>query len=406
MAFRTVPHARSLGRKPAAAHSLVSRETLRVDGLQVTVLRKKNRNMYLRVKPPYGAIEVTAPVAMPARTIEEFVRERRPWLDDALAKMAVARSRTFVGGVGDPTGADTAEATLRATSALGGSDVEHAGHVALDGGDDFTWTPGAVAQARASIDRRLPALLRKWEPVVGRGPSKVTVRTMTSRWGSCTPKTGRIRLNLQLGLMDPKFLEYVLVHEMTHLWEGGHGAAFQARMTDALPNWKQLRASSTSARSWRCRRRSSGRRRARPRGARPANDGDDDDVDDARRVRLVENLFRICRFGHCRRRARLGTIGLFVYLPTTEDDVRTSLMQMRTTQQTTDGREGMGRGVRRALRALAVGLGAVCVVLLVLTLFGGVAMPPLAVYGCLVLSIGVGVLAEGRRGKSRRRLDV
>lgn len=41
--------------------------------------------------------------------------------------------------------------------------------------------------------------------------------------------------------MDPKYLEYVLVHEMVHLWEHGHGAGFQARMTDALPNWKELR---------------------------------------------------------------------------------------------------------------------------------------------------------------------
>lgn len=69
----------------------------------------------------------------------------------------------------------------------------------------------------------------------------ITLRIMTSRWGSCTPKTGRIRLNLQLGLMDPRFLEYVLVHEMTHLWENGHGEDFQRRMSAYLPQWRQLR---------------------------------------------------------------------------------------------------------------------------------------------------------------------
>jgi len=89
--------------------------------------------------------------------------------------------------------------------------------------------------------RTLPARLRQWEPVIGRAPWKITRRTMSPRWGSGTPKTARIRLNLQLGLMDPKYLEYVLVHEMVHLWEHGHGAGFQARMTDALPNWKELR---------------------------------------------------------------------------------------------------------------------------------------------------------------------
>ncbi|KFI60289.1 M48 family metallopeptidase [Bifidobacterium cuniculi] len=232
MAFRSVPRARSLGRQTASAHSLVNRETVRIDGMQVTVLRKKNRNMYLRVRPPYGAVEVTAPVHMPVRAIEDFVRERRPWIEQALAKMATARARTFAGG-------EAQESVLRVTATVSGSDVEHASHA--EPTDDFTWNERAVEQARTAIDRQLPDLLRKWEPIIGRGPSKVTVRTMTSRWGSCTPKTARIRLNLQLGLMDPKFLEYVLVHEMVHLWEGGHGAGFQARMDDALPRWRDLR---------------------------------------------------------------------------------------------------------------------------------------------------------------------
>lgn len=232
MAFRSVPRARSLGRQTASAHSLVNRETVRIDGMQVTVLRKKNRNMYLRVRPPYGAVEVTAPVRMPVRAIEDFVRERRPWIEQALAKMATARAHTFAGG-------EARESVLRVTATVSGSDVEHASHT--EPTDDFTWNERAVEQARTAIDRQLPDLLRKWEPIIGRGPSKVTVRTMTSRWGSCTPKTARIRLNLQLGLMDPKFLEYVLVHEMVHLWEGGHGAGFQSRMDDALPRWRDLR---------------------------------------------------------------------------------------------------------------------------------------------------------------------
>ena len=78
-----------------------------------------------------------------------------------------------------------------------------------------------------NIESQLPVLLAKWGPIVGRTPTHITLRLMSSRWGSCTPKTGRIRLNLQLGLMAPRFLEYVLVHEMTHLWENGHGEGFK-----------------------------------------------------------------------------------------------------------------------------------------------------------------------------------
>ncbi len=226
-----MPRARSFSRPSQRA--LISRETLNVDGLQVTVLRKNNRNMYLRIKPPYGAVEVTAPARMPERTIVDFVRDRREWVDDALRKMAVARSRTFASADVDPS---VPSPSIAAT----GTEVSVA-REAVDTAAGFTWNERYVEKARRSIEQRIPALLEKWTPIIGRSPSKITVRAMTSRWGSCTPKTARIRLNLQLGLMDPKFLEYVLVHEMTHLWEHGHGAGFQTRMTDALPNWKELR---------------------------------------------------------------------------------------------------------------------------------------------------------------------
>lgn len=235
MPFRSVPRARSLGK---GSNSIVSREIINIDDVQVTVLRKKNRNMYLRIKPPYGAIEVTAPMRMSRQMIVSFVRERRGWIDQAQHKMAQARARTF-----SPDGSGGAR--MQAISAIASEgdsssrERERGSHPLI--GDSFTWNNDAMQKARESIESQLPTLLRTWIPIIGREPSKITLRAMTSRWGSCTPKTRRIRLNLQLGLMDPKFLEYVLVHEMVHLWENGHGEGFKRRMSDVLPNWKEAR---------------------------------------------------------------------------------------------------------------------------------------------------------------------
>lgn len=140
--------------------------------------------------------------------------------------------------------------TLTPLPSAPAGDGEHAGVDGHRGGDQpqlpmfdrsAMWTDERKHAAAAAIDAALPGLLRKWAPIVGRSPSHVTLRVMTSRWGSCTPKTGRIRLNLQLGLMEPRFLEYVLVHEMTHLWANGHGADFQRRMSAYLPSWRELR---------------------------------------------------------------------------------------------------------------------------------------------------------------------
>jgi predicted metal-dependent hydrolase len=57
----------------------------------------------------------------------------------------------------------------------------------------------------------------------------VSVRWVTnqgSRWGSCTPADGTIRLSDRLQGMPGWVLDYVLVHELAHLLVPGHGPAF------------------------------------------------------------------------------------------------------------------------------------------------------------------------------------
>lgn len=52
------------------------------------------------------------------------------------------------------------------------------------------------------------------------------VSNQHSRWGSCTPDDGTIRLSDQLRGMPAWVVDYVLLHELTHLIEPGHGPAF------------------------------------------------------------------------------------------------------------------------------------------------------------------------------------
>ena len=66
---------------------------------------------------------------------------------------------------------------------------------------------------------------------------------MTSRWGTCKTSTAVITLNLALAERPIAALEYVLVHELTHLHERGHGPRFHHLMDTYLPDWRSRRAS-------------------------------------------------------------------------------------------------------------------------------------------------------------------
>ncbi|MFL6026743.1 MAG: M48 family metallopeptidase [Friedmanniella sp.] len=89
-----------------------------------------------------------------------------------------------------------------------------------------------MARAAELAERHLDPFLEA--PV---RPSDVRwVSNQRHRWGSCTPSTGVIRLSDRLQAMPSWVVDYVLVHELAHLVEASHSAAFWrlvARYPDA-----------------------------------------------------------------------------------------------------------------------------------------------------------------------------
>lgn len=68
------------------------------------------------------------------------------------------------------------------------------------------------------------------------------LRDMRTRWGSCTPATGRIRVNTRLAAYPPTCLDYVVAHELTHLAEPPHNARFHRLLALAYPDEAAARA--------------------------------------------------------------------------------------------------------------------------------------------------------------------
>jgi predicted metal-dependent hydrolase len=66
------------------------------------------------------------------------------------------------------------------------------------------------------------------------------VDNQQSRWGSCTPSNGSIRLSSRLAEYPTWVLDYVIVHELAHLVVAGHDADFW-RLVDAYPLTERAR---------------------------------------------------------------------------------------------------------------------------------------------------------------------
>lgn len=186
---------------PEGARSAADERTLLVDGIEVRLSRKRVKNLNLRISRDGSHVDVSAPSWVSEDEVRDFVRRKAAWIESHLAQAA-----------------DTPMA--RASQA----------------------TPEEIAQWREVVSACVPALIAAWEPIMGVRAGKVAYRNMTSRWGSCQPSTGRICINVRLVLYPPECLEYVVVHELCHLLERGHGPRFHQLMDTFMPDWKQRRA--------------------------------------------------------------------------------------------------------------------------------------------------------------------
>ena len=218
---------------------------LNISGIPIEVCKKDIKNMHLYVKPPNGNVVVSAPLTMSDAAIERFVRTKASWIKKQVAKFDnqprqsereyVSGETLFVWGkrhylqteYGNKNSlvlsGDRAVLTVRKEST-----AEHRENFVRE------WYRELL---KAEIARLLP----KWEKATGLKATGWQTKYMTTRWGTCNTKTGKIWLNLQLAKKTPECLEYVILHELVHLVEKTHNERFVSLMDTYMPMWREVK---------------------------------------------------------------------------------------------------------------------------------------------------------------------
>ena len=99
---------------------------------------------------------------------------------------------------------------------------------------------GRTRRSDADLLKRAGELSRAYLEGRARPTSVRWVTNQRTRWGSCTPSEGTIRLSTRLQGMPGYVVDYVLLHELAHLLESGHGPAFWDLLT-AYPQLERAR---------------------------------------------------------------------------------------------------------------------------------------------------------------------
>ncbi len=219
---------------------------LSVRGVDIELARKDIRTVRITVLPPDGRVRVSVPFRADERTIRDLVVERIDWIRKKREEVRARSPRadlSYVTGEELPLWGVRYALVVEETRGRGGVSV-------ADGTLALRTKPASTREARekavyawyrALLLEAVPQLVDTWSPRVGKRPSSITFRRMKTKWGSCEVRSGRVCLNVELAKYPPECLEYVLVHEMTHLLEASHDARFKKLLADFLPRWKETR---------------------------------------------------------------------------------------------------------------------------------------------------------------------
>ena len=218
---------------------------LDISGIPIEVCKKNIKNMHLYVKPPDGHVTVSAPLSMSDAAIERFVRTKTSWIKKQVAKFDNQLRQSEREHVSGETFYVWGKQYYLQTEYGSKNSIVLSGDKAI-----LTVRKESTAEQRESFTREwyrellkveIARLLPKWEKTTELKASGWQTKYMTSRWGTCNTKTGKIWLNLQLAKKTSECLEYIILHELVHLVEKNHDEKFVALMDRYMPMWREVK---------------------------------------------------------------------------------------------------------------------------------------------------------------------
>ena len=202
------------------------------------LVRKKVKNINLRIKSD-GTVMVSAGLRVPLSAIEGVLMERSQWILRCVSEQKrknTEKSRYALWG--EPLDAVTtlcAEGESECCIVMPGKVVFRLHDSGAENRKQELW----MEYLRREAEKVMVPLFDEWSEhfavKYGAKKQRLTIKPMTSRWGSRSKKTERIALNLYLVTKPKEYLEYTIVHELCHLLRMDHSRQFHQLVEANLP---------------------------------------------------------------------------------------------------------------------------------------------------------------------------
>ncbi len=162
---------------------------------EYTLIRSKRKSVAIQVALD-GSVTVRAPLRMSQKEIDKIIEGKKDWLEKAIASQGEKAKNTKI------------------------------------------YTEDEIKALREKAKKVIPDKVEYFSSVMGVKASAVKINSAKKRYGSCS---GKNSLNFSLYLMDKdeKFIDYVVVHELSHIKHHNHSKEFYKFIEGFMPDYKE-----------------------------------------------------------------------------------------------------------------------------------------------------------------------
>lgn len=192
---------------------------------KIEIIRKNNKNTYIRVKN--DKIMVTTNYFTSTKSIEKLISDNKAFIDKALTKSINKKDDESFRLFGKK---------YDVVYGFPSTEIEEN---KIYTKDEKMLNKYLSKYIYDKYDERLKFWYNTFEENIP--IPNLKIRKMTSRWGVCNIKNKNVTLNLELAKYRLEALDYVIVHELSHLIHPNHSKSFWLLVSKYYPNYKEVR---------------------------------------------------------------------------------------------------------------------------------------------------------------------
>ena len=215
--------------------------------VKVQIKRKRIKNVHLKVFRSLDVI-LSVPEHVPDEWIVSFLSNKQKWIDSQITKYKKTSGSNNLTDIKNGSSTQYLGKDMRIYTELSLSNYveveEKRIHLfVVDLTDEelvqktfnIWWRQRAKIVYQNEVDNYFERVIRKYNIE----KPTIVIKKMKTLWGSCTPQKNKITLNEYLLKANIRCIQYVVLHELTHLLYPNHSSDFYSFMTIHMPDWKE-----------------------------------------------------------------------------------------------------------------------------------------------------------------------